>query len=189
MKLPLLVAVPSGVVTVTVPVAPAATMAVIWVAESTVKLDALVPPNVTAVAPVKLVPVMVTDVPVPPDVGEKDVMVGAAKVQLVLFPFETLFVPMALMAVEFVLLESLTSRYAIVRSAGLINHWVPDVLLLRDNNCSLAPLRLRVFSTVVVVPLGKVRVAAEVIFLVRLLKIVDPDSVWLVPSRVTVPLL
>ncbi len=34
------------------------------------------PPNVTAVAPVKLVPVMVTDVPVPPEVGENEDVVG-----------------------------------------------------------------------------------------------------------------
>jgi hypothetical protein len=35
---------------------------VIWVLEFTVKLAAF-PPNVTAVVPVKLLPVMVTDVP------------------------------------------------------------------------------------------------------------------------------
>jgi len=73
-------AVPSGVVTVTFPVAPSPTMAVIWVSESTVKLAASVPPNLTSV-PVKLVPVMVTSVPVPPDVGLNDVMVGAAAPQ------------------------------------------------------------------------------------------------------------
>jgi hypothetical protein len=40
----------------------------------------LVTPNLTAVAPVKLVPVMVTEVPPAgsPDVGEIDVTVGAA---------------------------------------------------------------------------------------------------------------
>ena len=38
-------------------------MAVICVAELTVKLEAAVPPKDTAVAPVKLVPVMMTDVP------------------------------------------------------------------------------------------------------------------------------
>src|SRR6202021_1098805 len=43
--------------TSTVPV-PAGEVAVIWVAEVTVKLVAAVAPNVTAVAPVKLVPVM-----------------------------------------------------------------------------------------------------------------------------------
>ena len=58
------VPVPFGVVTLTVtaPV-PAAVTAVIWVAELTTKLAAAVPPNCTAVAPVKPVPVMTTLVP------------------------------------------------------------------------------------------------------------------------------
>ena len=72
--------VPPVVVTLTstVPV-PAGEVAVIVVAETTVKPVAAVAPNVTAVAPVKLVPVMVTVVPPPPgpEVGEIDVTVGA----------------------------------------------------------------------------------------------------------------
>jgi len=66
-------------VTSTVPV-PAGEVAVIEVAELTVKLVALVAPNFTAVAPVKPVPVTVTDVPpaAGPDVGEIEVTVGAA---------------------------------------------------------------------------------------------------------------
>jgi hypothetical protein len=57
--------VPLGVVTVvfTVPFVPGGDFAVIDVAEFTAKLDAFVEPNFTAVAPVKLVPVMVTEVP------------------------------------------------------------------------------------------------------------------------------
>ena len=53
--------------------------AVIWVAEFTVKLAAAVLPNCTAVAPVKLVPVMTTLVPplAGPDVGASPVTVGA----------------------------------------------------------------------------------------------------------------
>jgi hypothetical protein len=59
--------VPPAVVTVTSTVpTPAGEVAVIWVALSTVKEPALLP-NLTAVAPEKLVPVMVTLVP--PDVG------------------------------------------------------------------------------------------------------------------------
>jgi hypothetical protein len=56
--------VPLGVVTVTstVPV-PAGETAVIEVSEMTLKLVALVEPNLTALAPVRLVPVMVTEVP------------------------------------------------------------------------------------------------------------------------------
>jgi hypothetical protein len=73
--------VPPAVVTVTstVPV-PAGDVAVIEVAELTVKLVALVAPNLTAVAPVNTVPVMVTEVPpaAGPEVGEIDVTVGAA---------------------------------------------------------------------------------------------------------------
>src|SRR5438067_6631726 len=72
----LLVAVPSGVVTLTGPVvAPAGTAAEICVAEFTVKV-ALVPLNFTEVAPVKFVPVIVTLVPTGPLKGAKLVMVG-----------------------------------------------------------------------------------------------------------------
>ena len=65
------------IVTSTVP-APAGEVAVIEVAELTVKLAALLAPNFTAVAPVKFVPVIVTDVPpaAGPDVGEIDVTDG-----------------------------------------------------------------------------------------------------------------
>ena len=51
----------------------------IEVAELTVKLVALLAPNFTAVAPVKSVPVIVTDVPpsADPEVGEIEVTVGA----------------------------------------------------------------------------------------------------------------
>jgi hypothetical protein len=73
--------VPPVAVTVmsTVP-APTGDVAVIEVAELSVKLVALVAPNFTAVAPVNKVPVIVTDVPPDPGpvVGEIDVTVGAA---------------------------------------------------------------------------------------------------------------
>jgi hypothetical protein len=60
--------VPPAVVTITstVPI-PAGAVAVIWVALLTVKEPAALLPNLTAVAPEKLVPVMVTLVP--PDGG------------------------------------------------------------------------------------------------------------------------
>src|SRR5438067_1988342 len=74
----LLVAVPSGVVTLTGPVvAPAGTAAEICVAEFTVKV-AVVPLNFTEVAPVKFVPLIVTLVPTVPLVGEKLVIVGGS---------------------------------------------------------------------------------------------------------------
>ena len=70
------VAVPPGVVTAMGPVvAPAGTVALTWVDESTVKA-ASVPLNVTPVAPFRFVPVRVTEVPTWPDVGVKLVWVG-----------------------------------------------------------------------------------------------------------------
>ncbi len=56
---------PPAVVTVTSTVAAACAgdVAVIWVSETTVKVVAAVEPKSTAVAPVKPVPVMVTEVP------------------------------------------------------------------------------------------------------------------------------
>src|SRR5438067_13283958 len=75
-KLLLLVAVPSGVVTLSGPVvAPAGTVAEICVDGLTVE-EALGPLNLTDVAPVKFVPVIVTLVPTGPLVGAKLVMVG-----------------------------------------------------------------------------------------------------------------
>jgi hypothetical protein len=57
--------VPFGVVTVmsTIPFVAGGDLAVIDVAEFTVKVGAFVDPNFTAVAPLKLVPVMLTAVP------------------------------------------------------------------------------------------------------------------------------
>ena len=73
--------VPPGVVTVTstAPAVPAGDVAVIEVALTTVK-EALVPPNFTALALLKLVPVMVTLVPpaVGPLAGVIAVTVGTA---------------------------------------------------------------------------------------------------------------
>jgi hypothetical protein len=76
MKSVLLVAVPPGVVTRIRPeVALAGTVAVICVAEFTVNVAARLL-NVTAVAPVKFVPVIVTTVPGGPAVGANEVIVG-----------------------------------------------------------------------------------------------------------------
>src|SRR6266511_1225770 len=73
-----LVAVPPSVVTAIFPVvAPVGTVAVILTLELMMKA-ALTPLNVTEVAPVKFVPLMVTVVPTGPDAGENDVMVGTA---------------------------------------------------------------------------------------------------------------
>src|SRR5437667_3516634 len=85
-KLLLLVAVPPGVVTLSGPlVAPLGTVAAIEVEEFTVKL-ALAPLNVTPVATLKAVPLIVTLLPTGPLVGAKLVIVGAlaAVVELLL---------------------------------------------------------------------------------------------------------
>jgi hypothetical protein len=80
-KLLALVAVPAGVVTLRGPVvAPAGTVAWIAVLEVTVKLAAL-PLNVTAVAPMKFVPPIVTLVPTGPLPGAKVVIVGATPIK------------------------------------------------------------------------------------------------------------
>jgi hypothetical protein len=69
-------AVPAELTTDTTPVAPPATSAVMVVELTTVKDEAGTPLKVTAVAPVKLVPVMVTVVPAPPVAGVNEVMAG-----------------------------------------------------------------------------------------------------------------
>ena len=75
-KLDVELADPLGVVTLITPLAPLPTTAVIWVAEFTTKLWAAVPPNLTAVAIIRFVPVITTEVPVSPAVGEKELIVG-----------------------------------------------------------------------------------------------------------------
>ena len=76
-----LVAVPPGVVTVIRPdVAPAGTVKMSVVAFATTKLGTATPLSVTAVAPVRLVPVTVTAVLASPLAGVKLVMVGTGTV-------------------------------------------------------------------------------------------------------------
>ncbi len=77
-KTPQLVAVPPGVVTLMVPVAPRPSVALMLVALFTVKEVAAVPPMLTAVAPERLLPLMETTVPAPPPVGVNAVMDGGA---------------------------------------------------------------------------------------------------------------
>jgi len=69
-------AVPFGVVMLTLPVAPTATTAVMVLESTTVNDAAATPPKLTAVAPVKFVPVMVTLVPAPALAGMNEVMFG-----------------------------------------------------------------------------------------------------------------
>ena len=74
-KFALVMPVPFGVVTAIGPVvAPEGTVAVIC--EPLTLKAAFVPLKLTAVAPAKFVPLIVTDVPTPPEEGEKLVIVG-----------------------------------------------------------------------------------------------------------------
>jgi hypothetical protein len=92
-KLAELVAVPAGVVTAITPLfAPVGTVALICVALRTVNEAGLVL-NVTEVAPVKFVPVIVTVVPIFPLVGEKLVIVGAAGGAVTMKPLALVAVP------------------------------------------------------------------------------------------------
>ena len=72
-----LVAVPPGVVTLTVPVVvPVGTVVLIWVSEITLKVAVLLLKNLTDVVPVKLVPLIVTGRPMEPLAGESEVIAG-----------------------------------------------------------------------------------------------------------------
>ena len=68
--------VPPAVVTLTSPVEPPPTTAVIVLGETTVNEVADVPPKLTDVAPLRFVPIIVTVVPLPVVVGVKEVIVG-----------------------------------------------------------------------------------------------------------------
>ena len=67
---------PPGVVTDTIPEAPAPTTAFIPPGLTTVKDVAGTPPKLTAVAPLRFVPVIEMVLPVPPNTGEKEAIVG-----------------------------------------------------------------------------------------------------------------
>ena len=77
---PAFVIVPPGVVTLTLPEAPEPTMAAIFVDETIVNELADVPPKLTAVVPIKFVPIMVSGVPIIADAGAKEEMEGAGGV-------------------------------------------------------------------------------------------------------------
>ena len=70
-------AVPPGVVTLIVPEELLPAVAVMVESSVTVKADAFVLPKFTAVAPVKLLPLIVTISPTAPSTGLNEVMVGA----------------------------------------------------------------------------------------------------------------
>src|SRR5665647_708258 len=88
LKLAALVPTPRGVVTAIVPlVAPEGTVTVIRVALGTLKLVAGVPWKATLLAPLKPLPVKVTEVPTGPEVGVKPVTVGAGTTDVFTYAF------------------------------------------------------------------------------------------------------
>ena len=114
---PVNVPAPDAVVTETVPEAPAPTVALMLVALTTVNVVAALPPKLTAVAPVKFVPVILTTWPVLPEVGVKDEIVGAGVAAinvnpfLLALPFDvvTLTLPVAPVPTTAVMLVALTT--------------------------------------------------------------------------------
>src|SRR6266478_4628008 len=145
-KLAVLVAVPPGVVTEIVPLlAPAGTVAVIWVAELTVKL-ALVPLNATVVAPVRVVPVIVTEVPAEPLVGLNPVTVGAGRVTVKLA---------VLVAVPPGVVTEIVPLLAPAGTVAVI--WVAELTV----KLALVPLNATVVAPVRVVPVIVTEVPAE----------------------------
>ena len=137
-KLLELVAVPAGVVTRILPVAaPLGTVVVIRCALVTEKV-AVTLLKVTAVAPVKLVPLIVTDVPTGPDVGENEVIVGAPVVTVKLL--ELVAVPAGVVT-EILPVVAPLGTVALIRPAFC------------TENVALTPLNLTEVAPVKLVPL------------------------------------
>jgi len=127
----LLVPVPAGVVTAIGPVvAPPGTVAVIWVAESTVK-PAAAPWKVTSVAPVKFTPVIVTLTPTCPLGGVKELMAGAGTTVTVVVPSVTK-VPAAA-------LKSSGVGSTAAGPAVMENSAVPELFRVTDSGESVTP--------------------------------------------------
>ena len=139
------VLVPPGVVTTTGPVlAPGGTLVVIWVAEFTVNVAA-VPLKLTAVAPVRLVPVMTTVVPTVPLVGFRLPRVGAGTAMVNSRP---LLVPPGVATVTLPLAAP-AGTVAVI--------WVPEFTV----NVAAAPLKLTAVAPVRLVPVITTLVPAE----------------------------
>jgi hypothetical protein len=90
-------------------VAPDGTVATIWVALLTVNF-AVVPLNLTAVAPVRLVPEIATVAPADPLVGESPVTVGAADVVTVRLAVEAAIPPGAITRVAIVAINDIGAK-------------------------------------------------------------------------------
>ena len=101
---PAKVAVPKGVVTLTIPLAPLPTTAVMVLLFTTVKLVATTAPKLTSVAPVNPEPMIVTVEPVKAIDGVKDVMVGRQGVIVFVIKLPMLMIPLPTEIVEDTLL-------------------------------------------------------------------------------------
>ncbi len=177
-KLVALVAVPSSVVTVMGPlVAPAGTVVVIVPELFTVKVAAL-PPNETALAPEKFVPVIVTPAPTPPKVGVKEVMAGVTvkRVVVTIGPLPgvvTVMGPVVAPAGTVVVIvpEGLTVKVdatplnetavAPVKVVPVIVTPVPTGPKVGENGLKLMPSRKAMMSSVVVGPSATVLIGPE----------------------------
>lgn len=177
-KLDALVAVPSSVVTTMGPViAPAGTVAVIVPELLTVNVAAL-PPNETAVAPVKFVPVIVTPVPTAPIAGAKEVMAGVTvkRVVVTIAPLPgvvTVMGPVVAPAGTVVVIvpEGLTVKVAAtplnetavapVKAVPVIVTPVPTGPKIGANGLKLIPSRKAMMSSVAVGPSATVLIGPE----------------------------
>jgi hypothetical protein len=162
MKAELLVAVPRGVTTWIAPVtALFGTTAVIRMGETTVKLDALTPPNRTAVAPWKSVPLMVTVVPGGPEGGVNEEIVGGL--------FVVTMKSVALVTVPS--LGTLTAIRPVDAPAGTVAViWVPAWLTVK---VAFTPLNVTWFALSKLVPVMVTEVPTGP------LDGVNPVMVWL----------
>ena len=183
-KAPLLVAMPPGVVTVILPVAPFPTVALIAVALVTVKEVATVPPTATAVTPVKFAPVIVRGVPAPPIVGLKEVMVGAGRYVNVLL---LVAVPPGV-----VIVIVPVAPFPTVALAEVLLMTVKDVAGVPPKATAVTPVKLApvIVTTVPVPPLvgvNEVMVGAMVTVKVLLLFAVPPGVVTEMAPVVPLP--
>jgi hypothetical protein len=177
-KLDALVAVPSSVVTTMGPViAPAGTVVVTVPELLTVNVAAL-PPNETAVAPVKFVPVIVTPVPTAPITGAKEVRAGVTvkRVVVTIAPLPgvvTVMGPVVAPAGTVVVIvpEGLTVKVAAtplnetavapVKAVPVIVTPVPTGPKIGANGLKLIPSRKAMMSSVAVGPSATVLIGPE----------------------------
>jgi len=168
---PTRVAVPPGVVTLTLPEVPAATTAVMLVAETTLNEVAAVPPKLTAVAPVKLVPVMVTVAPIAALIGLNDVTVGAVGVPMNVNPARVA-VPPGVVTLTLPEVPAATTAVMLVAETTL-------------NDVAAVPPKLTAVAPVKLVPV--IVTVAPIAALVGVKELIVGAGTNVNPTRVTMP--